>query len=153
VGFILDTNTLLLLIVGNASKAYISEFKHTNIFSKDDYDLLLELLNDADAIVTIPQVITETSNRLSKGLTGKRRQHVWAEFQHFIEETDEVYCSSSNGSRDTAFSRLGITDAILAILSQEQHWVVTCDAPLFHEILGRGHSAINFNHEIGRKIL
>ena len=136
-----------------ASKSYISDFKPTYKFSIADFDLLLMLLEDAEAVVTIPQVIAETSNHLSKGFKSARiRQHVWAEFQKFIQKTDELYRESIVGSQDRAFVRLGITDAILAILSKENYLVVTCDTPLFQKILGRGYAAINFNHEIGRQI-
>jgi rRNA-processing protein FCF1 len=150
---ILDTNTLLLLIVGTASISYIRDFKPTHAFSNNDFDLLVLLLNDVEEIVTIPQVIAETSNHLSKGFKSVQiRQHVWAEFQAFIQNTREVYRDSAEGSKDSAFTRLGITDAILAVLSKEAFVVVTCDAPLFHEIKGRDFPAINFYYEIGRQI-
>ncbi|MDJ0660249.1 MAG: hypothetical protein QNJ42_12275 [Crocosphaera sp.] len=44
-GIVIDTNILLLLIVGSANRKRISQFKRTQQFIPEDYDLLIELIN------------------------------------------------------------------------------------------------------------
>ena len=150
---ILDTNTLLLFLVGTASKDYIEIFKRTENFSKADFDLLIEVLDHAEQIFTTPQVLAETSNLMQKGFqTPRMKAHVWAEFQNFIETTQEIMTQSITVSLDPSFLRLGLTDAFLALLSLESYEILTCDTPLYLEIKSRGHSAINFNHEIDRSM-
>ena len=150
--FILDTNTLLLFIVGSVSKKYIQQFKRTYQFSGDDYDLLIEILNKGDAIITIPQVLTETSNLLAKGLEPRARYAVWDQFQKFIAHTEEIFINSEVSSLDPDFLRLGLTYAILAILSQDSFHILTCDVPLYDAITSRGYSATNFFREMDRRI-
>ena len=51
----IDSNLLLLLIVGSASRDYIAKHKRLKSFDSSDFDLLREQLSVASAIVLTPQ--------------------------------------------------------------------------------------------------
>jgi hypothetical protein len=60
---IIDTNLLLLLLVGMYDKSYIARHKRTNDYSSDDFELLLMRLERCE-IVLVSNVLTEVSNLL-----------------------------------------------------------------------------------------
>jgi len=43
-GLLIDTNLLVLFIVGTVNRNRIGNFKRTSKYSKDDYDLLVRVL-------------------------------------------------------------------------------------------------------------
>ncbi len=59
---LLDTNLLVLLIVGRASPAFVGAHKRTHSYRSEDLPLLEALLAKAARIVTTPHVLGETSN-------------------------------------------------------------------------------------------
>ena len=63
---ILDTNLLLLLVVGLTDPALIGKHKRTRSFEVTDYDLLVNVLSGYNEIVVTPHILTETSNLLSQ---------------------------------------------------------------------------------------
>ena len=44
----IDTNLLVLLVVGETDKALISKHRRTRAYRVEDYDLLVKLINDTD---------------------------------------------------------------------------------------------------------
>src|SRR5437667_6470122 len=66
-GILVDSNILLLLLVGNFNRRLISKFKRTQTFDEQDYDILVDLLANFGSIHTTPHVLTEVSN-LSRSL-------------------------------------------------------------------------------------
>ena len=59
---ILDTNLLLLFVVGTTNLSYIEKHKRLKSFSVEDFELLLRAISGADAILLYPNTLTETSN-------------------------------------------------------------------------------------------
>jgi predicted nucleic acid-binding protein len=152
---LLDTNVLLLYLIGQASVDYISDHKRTEMFDIDDFNLLNELIFDCYKldIVTTPQVLAETSNLLLKGHKSElMRTQVLEKLRRFVEIVDEITAPSRSIINDASFLKLGITDAFLTLLSGDDFIVLSSDAKQCAEIAGRGHRVINFNHEIGRSI-
>lgn len=56
---VLDTNLLVLLIVGIASPTYIAIHKQLRAYSLQDFDLLTRLLETASRIIVTPNTLTE----------------------------------------------------------------------------------------------
>jgi hypothetical protein len=144
---ILDTNTLILLIVGRASKAYISKHKRTDKFTKFDFDNLNLLLARYDAQTTLPHVLTEASNLLDFG-HGIMREEIFSEFKKFVTQQTEMAEPSISGVRSIIFDRLGLTDAMLFELAKSGAVLVTTDWKLHQAAQGRGLESINFNQII-----
>ena len=61
-GYFLDTNLLVLLIVGSESRELIPKHRRLEHFTVDDFDILAEFLENADRLYVTPNTLTETSN-------------------------------------------------------------------------------------------
>lgn len=71
-GLLIDTNLLLLYIVGAYDPGQIEGFSRTEQFDPDDFAVLYSFVQRFDLVVTTPHVLTETSNLLG-GLSGHVR--------------------------------------------------------------------------------
>jgi len=65
-GILVDTNILLLYFVGSVNPKRISQFKRTNQFNVDDFELLIQILGYFQKIVTTPNILTEVSNLIGQ---------------------------------------------------------------------------------------
>ena len=61
-GYFLDTNLLVLLVVGSASREVISRHRRLRDYYAEDYDILCEFLENAKTLYVTPNTLTETSN-------------------------------------------------------------------------------------------
>ena len=121
-GYFLDTNLLVLLVVGSESRELIPKHGRLEHYSTEDYDILSELLEDADDLYVTPNTLTETSNLL--GQHGEpERSLLMKRLQYLIHGSREIIVASAEASSNAKFERLGLTDA--ALLE-----IVTTDIPL-----------------------
>jgi len=148
---LLDSNLLLLLIVGYASLDYLTMHKRLRSeYTVEDYLLLLEVLRDVHAVILTPNTLTETSNLL-KHIDNPARKHVLLTLQAFIKNQPEQYISSLRGSTRSEFARLGLTDSVLleALLlsrSGASMRLLTVDHDLAIAAENAGYDVVNFNH-------
>lgn len=63
-GVLVDTNLLLLYVVGVYEPHRIERFKRTSTFTTEDFELLKRLLGHFETVATTPPVLTEVSNFL-----------------------------------------------------------------------------------------
>ena len=61
-GLLVDTNLLVLLVVGSVNRDRIETFKRTSKYTKADYDLLTRVLGAFQKIYTVAHVLAEVSN-------------------------------------------------------------------------------------------
>jgi predicted nucleic acid-binding protein len=143
--FLLDTNLLILLIVGQASPAYIGKHKRLRDFSASDFNLLMSLLNQASSIRFTPNTLTETSNLLNQ-TNEPMRSVLFRKFRDIVDKFDETYIESRLGAQQTEFVRLGLTDAVLILLSIDTSLILlTTDLGLYLAATERGLNVVNFN--------
>lgn len=60
-GILVDTNLLVLLVVGSVSRDRIARFKRTTSYSAADWDLLIGILEQIALRYTVPHVLAEVS--------------------------------------------------------------------------------------------
>jgi hypothetical protein len=146
---ILDSNLMVLLVVGSASRSYIAKHKRLKVYTEREFDLLLEILSTASRIVVTPNTETETSN-LAGYIAEPARTHIYRCLREFLllSTTDEVYVESGVAAGHGAFMRLGITDAALLNAMAEASTLVTADLDLYLEARRGGRNAVNFNNSI-----
>lgn len=113
---LLDTNLLLLFLVGSYERKRIRNFKRTSTFSESDFDLLAAFLQAFSRILTTPHILTEVSN-----LAGSLPSHLQSSWSaHFSRNVDgfvEVFEESRTLVSSAVFSRFGLTDAAITSLS------------------------------------
>ena len=145
-GVLVDTNILVLYIVGTLDPDLISKHKRTNKFLPADYRLLDGLLRRFRRIVTTPNVLTEVSNLVDQigGETGQKLQALLGGFVETLFE--EHYVQSIAAVKTEEFRRIGLTDSSILLLAKEDLLVLTDDIHLYLALVQRGVEALNFNH-------
>jgi hypothetical protein len=110
---VIDTNLLLLLIVGLASPHYILKHKRVEPhFTPDDFEMLGLKIAEFSDIVTLRHILAETSS-LIRQHGNPELGHILSTFRCFIERTVEIPATSLNAARGEEFESLGLTDAVI----------------------------------------
>ena len=144
----LDSNLLLLFVVGSASRDYIAKHKRLRAYSESDFDLLIEQLSAVSALLLTPNTLTETSNLIDH-IGEPARSHIYQTLNALLSlpESEERYVPSKQATSLPELPRLGLTDCALLTLCADGVPLITADLQLFLTAAGRGAKAlINFNH-------
>jgi hypothetical protein len=144
-GLLLDSNLLLLLLVGSVEPELIVRFKRTRQFLMRDYELLLDFTSQFQVVVSTPHILCEVSH-LAAALHGDHRATFFVRMGQMIERLDERNVAGRIIAADDYFQRLGITDTAIALLSTGDLLALTVDATLASCVAARGGAAVNFNH-------
>jgi hypothetical protein len=144
-GVLLDSNLLLLYVVGSHDERLIESFKRTKAFTTDDFRLLARIVHFFERVVTTPNVLTEVngfSNQLPK----------WIKYDYFgtfgakLTAMDEPFVPSAAVAATPPFRVFGLTDAAIAEVAKEQALVLSVDLDLVVHLQKNGNDAINFNN-------
>jgi len=138
---VVDTNLLLLLLIGRYDIKFISKFKRTEMFSANEYFLLEKLISNFPGIMTSPNILTEVSN-LTDGIS----HEYFTTFVKQIKSFNEIFIPSLEISAEPIFIKLGLTDAGISMFAKSKHLVVTVDLPLANFLETSKLPVINFNH-------
>lgn len=154
---IIDTNLLLLLIVGSTKKKYISMHKRLEAvtlgnekihYTEDHFDLLGEIAGRFSEIVLIPHILAEVSN-LSRQIGNPVRSEIQSTFKNLILNSYEMPISSISGVRRDEFDVLGLTDAVIVhICNMNENGInatlITVDRDLVNSVSSLGCSVIDY---------
>jgi rRNA-processing protein FCF1 len=142
---LIDTNILLMYVVGTLDPKLIPTFKRTQDFTVDDYAILRRFLQYFRSIVTTPNILTEVSN-LAGQIAEPRRTRVFQTFAQAVKIIPEQYVHSSTATENAAFVRFGLTDAVVARMAEGEVLVLTDDFRLSQFLERSRLPVINFNH-------
>lgn len=142
---LIDTNLLLLYVVGTASRHYISTHKRLTSFLSKDFDVLLDLMKKAKTVLVTPNTLTETSN-LAMQIPNPARTHIASVLRDVIHMAAELYVPSKTASARQEFVRLGMTDSALLEALTTDVALLTVDLDLYVAALKNHRNSINFNH-------
>jgi hypothetical protein len=148
-GVLVDTNLLVLFLVGSVNRQRIQNFKRAGDFTVEDYDLLdydllVRLIDWFGKLIATPHVLSQVSDPAD--LTGHELTAVRQLFKTVVETIEESYDASRLLVGDPAFERFGLTDAAIATLCSRGILVLTTDARLQLALQERDLDALNFNH-------
>jgi predicted nucleic acid-binding protein len=142
--FVLDTQLLLLLIVGTASPAYIARHRRLQDYSETDFAMLVTLITSTPEIVVTPNTLTETSN-LARYIAEPARTHICELLRVVGKAVIECYRESALAVEREEFIRLGLADAVLLDLADQSHTLVTADGELYFAAVSQGLNALYFS--------
>lgn len=143
---IVDTNLLLVYLIGCIDPIQIEKFKKTNSrYRMADFPILDDIFKNFNNYTTTPNILTEVSN-LGGQLNGKTRDRFFEILSQFIQRTKETYIKSYEISNDIYFAKLGLTDRGLLSFDIEKHIIITDDYKLCAFCDKFKLSSINFNH-------
>jgi len=142
---LLDTNLIVLLIVGLAGKQFITTHKRTKDFIEEDYDLLVQTINNFDRLWITSHCLSEVSNLLKQTHEdfAKKLMLVFAQFADHMKES---HISKSKIFENELVFRLGVADTGFVEKSRKVTCSFTTDLDLYLELCRLGRKVINFNH-------
>jgi len=142
---LVDSNLLLVWIIGMVEPSHVKDFSRTSAYTEDDFNLLIEYLDRFDIVVILPNVATEVNSLFGK-LTGKYLLAAHAILAQGIREWSERYVPSADAVDVPAFAHLGITDSAIIIAAREGMQIITDDSLLHRALLEEGAAVENFTH-------
>jgi hypothetical protein len=128
---LIDTNLLLLLLVGSLNPSLIRQEKITanQGFDEADFNQLRDFVGQFQKLVTTPHVLTEVSNHADK-IKGANKGKFFQQFISLIEKLDERSGASKFLAKTDIFERFGLTDTAISLLAKENLLVLNVDFPL-----------------------
>ncbi len=143
---LMDSNLLLLWVIGDYDPKIIHKCKRVKQFEEKDYYILIELLTSFKKIITLPNVLTEVSNLLRISLEGKWKEEVFSKFKERIGLLPENFCPSITGANCKHFLKIGLTDSVIVEIARRDLLVLTEDILLIKILQDNNIDAVNFNH-------
>lgn len=134
---LIDTNALVLLIVGIIDPRQIKTHKRLSIYEEEDFYKLWLVLDGLDQLVVLPNVWTEVDNLLNTFSRNLKGQYIFA-VTETIKETTEKYIKTIKATEQYTFFDLGITDSLLLHYAKKCDLLITSDSKLSDYALSRG---------------
>ena len=144
-GVLVDTNLLLLLIIGSIDRDLVSVFKRTKKFTAEDFDLLYKFLGLFKAIHTTPHVLTEVGN-LANALRIEQKPLFAESFRKIVQLFEEEHASFKLLSNKPEFVAYGLTDVSILDLAPGRTLILTDDFPLANYAQQQKIDVLNFHH-------
>lgn len=140
-----DTNLLLLLLVGALDADQVERFRRTRKYSREDYALLATFVDKYARMLTTPNVLTEVSNLLGQ-LAEPLRRHAWVALGVMAADFDERFRASKELFAEPHYPVLGLADVSIIAVLEKGVTVLTDDLGLYARLASAGIEVINFNH-------
>ena len=145
-GIIIDTNLLLLYLVGIYSRPFIAKFKRTQKYSVEDFDAVVGLAGNFKSIVTTPQILAELSN-LSFQMPKSKLREYFGYLVDLLQKVREHYVEKDQLIRSNLLARIGFTDlSIIEAAKQGDYLVLTDDFETTGYLHASKCGVINLNH-------
>ena len=145
-GLLLDTNLLVLYLIGMYDPSRIVQNKRTNTYTIEDFDLLRSFMSLFRQFITTPNILTEVSNLL-EGVSyqyGPVLTELPKLIKNFIELQEPSY--SIMTVRNKVFIKFGLSDAVSCAIAEQNYLVLTDDLNLCYYLQNNQFDALNFNH-------
>jgi hypothetical protein len=139
-----DSNLLLLLVVGNWNVRFIATHKRLSGFNVEDFYLVRDFVASFQSVVTTPHVLAEVSN-LAGMATGYAKESIYNQFANVILTLDEKHITSASVSALSEFSIFGLTDAVLCTVCSTMP-LLTEDRKLASHMRRKGLNALTLDN-------
>ncbi len=138
-GIFIDTNLLVLYIVGTINPAFIKRFNRgKNDFDENDFILISKFIDSFETKITSPQILSEVSNFLDE------KTDFCIGLKKYIELSEERYIKSEDLAKSHCFLKFGLADSSIVEVSKDAYLIFTDERPLFGYLVNEGIDAINF---------
>ena len=142
---LIDTNLLVLLVVGYYKKTLIGQHKRTKEFVPEDFDLLRRFLSGYDILWVTSYCLAEASNLLKQTHPAQAKGLLNC-MSAIVSRTKESHMSKEVLFGDERAARLGVADTGIFLKSKRVDCVLTRDFNLYREVSTSGRRVVNFNH-------
>lgn len=151
-GVLLDTNILLLLIVGSLNKDYIAKHKRLSDYCAKDFEALSMIINKFQRIITTPNILTETGNLL-KHSHGNNISDLFDMLAMLVAKSEEQYIKSNEIILKKEFSKFGLCDTAALEVAKDGYLFITDDFDLYAKASSKKIKTVNFNQIRGFNLL
>ena len=134
---LIDTNALIILILGQINPKLIDTHKRTSIYEERDYYDILSIINKIEDLVVLPNVWTEVDNLLN-GFNGNHKYLHIENITTVIKKSSEIFLNSIIAVESDSFYNLGLTDSLLLELAKECELLITSDSSLSDQARAKG---------------
>jgi len=134
-----DSNLLLLLVVGRWNVRFKATHKRLSGFNSEDFYLVRDFVSSFQSVVTTPHVLAEVSN-LAGLAAGHAKENIFTQFANVIVTLDERQITSAAASAQSEFSLFGLTDAVLCTVCSTMP-LLTVDGNLASHLRRKGLNA------------
>jgi hypothetical protein len=136
-GLLIDTNLLLLYIVGSFDILLIRDFKRTANFTEDDFERVSKFIDYFERTITTPHVLTEVSDFIDN------RQALQIGLKVYIERSQEIFLESLELSKKETFLKFGLADTSVTYTAKDSYLIFTDDRPLYGFLISSQIDAVN----------
>lgn len=143
---LLDTNVLVLLIVGRRNPTLIPRFKRTNRYSYEDYQAAWEIADryaKSRRLAVTAHVLCQTSDLLGQLPTVEEQQSTRVILRHMVGTILEISVKAEEVAGSDSFLRLGLADAAIEHAARRGYVVLTDDFDLGGQLESQGLKVIN----------
>lgn len=140
---LVDSNLLLLFMVGSFDQELIVRFKRTARYSVRHYELLVRILGYFSGVVATPHILTEVSN-LANSLPEWMKLEWFAHFSAQIPNLEERFRDTESLRLESGFLPFGLTDSALQHVASTT-LLLTDDRRLAGYLVSVGIAVLNFD--------
>ena len=126
---LIDSNALLVLIIGLIDEDLVSKHKRTSIYTKKDFHDLVQVIGSHEKLLVLPNIWTEVDNLLNN-FTGNHKWQYYNHFKNIVEKSSEKYLQTEQGAKSHSFIELGLTDSLILDIGTECDFIITSDSLL-----------------------
>ncbi len=134
---LIDTNALIILVLGLMDPRQIKNHKRTSIYEEKDFYELVNAIGTFDRLMTLPNVWTETDNLLNN-FKNSHKYNYYLVVKKLVSETSEKYLSTSRALLNDSFLELGITDSLILEIGEDCEFIITSDSKLSDYAIANG---------------
>ncbi len=134
---LIDTNALIILLIGVVDPNLFKTHKRTSIYEEQDFHDLISFIGDIQHLVVLPNVWTEVDNLLN-GFNKSHKDKYVEELTNIIKLTTEKFLESETATKSYGFFDLGLTDSLLLEYSSECELLITSDSSLSDYAIANG---------------
>lgn len=147
-GAVVDTNLILVLLLGNVDPRLIGNAARTDGYSASDYELLCEVLAHFARIVMLPQILTEAGNLLKRNCRFPNTLldlHLELARIVHVAQTKEASVSAKRATQHPAYQALGYADAAILAATTGRYLLLTADGPMQNMAWSAGVDVLPFD--------
>lgn len=142
---LVDSNLLVLRVVGRVDRIRIASFKRTSKYTPLDFRFLEKLLSEFADLYAPSHGFAEVSNLID--LEGEQRNVARKLLREDIARWIEPAVPSRTACEHELYVSLGLTDAAIAVIARDHNcFVLTDDLPLYVRLGGLGIAVANYTH-------
>ncbi|CAN5367153.1 hypothetical protein BH20ACI1_BH20ACI1_15430 [soil metagenome] len=138
-GIFVDSEILLLFIVGTKDPNLIGNFGRTAKFDENDFILVSSFIDYFYLKITSPHILTEVSD-----LLGESNDFQFI-LKTYINIAEEVFLPSKNVAKSESFLKFGLADSAIIEVSKNSYLIFTADNRFYGYLSNMGIDAVNFN--------